>query len=351
MAKQKKRADGRYCKNVTLSNGKRKMVYGRTQAECEAAAQAIKDDDKNGIDVSNDTLVGEWAAVWFEQYKKNLRPNTARMYRQTYNRHIFPMLAELRIRDVKPVHCRSVMNSVAALSASSQHKVLITMQQLFGTALNNGLIRRNPAEGLKIGHTEAVQKTKHLSQEEQKDLLNAVKMLSDKRCELFVMLCLFCGLRKEEALGLQWTDIKKDRLEVNRAVSFSAGKTDESMQLKTKAAHRVIPLPEQLRQLVEVSQKTSIWVIPNVSGSRCTEQGFKRMWEKVHRVYPGITPHMLRHTYCTSLYKMGVDIRTAQKLLGHSSIMVTANIYTHLDDEDSISALSTINEYFKLTTG
>ena len=54
---------------------------------------------------------------------------------------------------------------------------------------------------------------------------------------------------------------------------------------------------------------------------------------------------MLRHTYATTLYRAGVDLRTAQKLMGHSSIQVTADIYTHLEQEDSLHVADKLNEY------
>lgn len=56
-------------------------------------------------------------------------------------------------------------------------------------------------------------------------------------------------------------------------------------------------------------------------------------------------PHMLRHTYATTLYRARVDLRTAQKLMGHSSIQVTADIYTHLEQEDSLHVADKLNEY------
>ena len=57
-----------------------------------------------------------------------------------------------------------------------------------------------------------------------------------------------------------------------------------------------------------------------------------------------LTPYCLRHDYCTRLAKAGVDIRTAQKLMGHSTIQLTANVYTHVDEDQILEAGRLINE-------
>ena len=78
-----------------------------------------------------------------------------------------------------------------------------------------------------------------------------------------------------------------------------------------------------------------------------TRSAFTRMWNShvVSLVPFPLHPHMLRHTYATTLYRAMVDLRTAQKLMGHSSIQVTADIYTHLEQEDSLHVADKLNEY------
>lgn len=145
----KKRKDGRYQRKITLSDGKQKIVYGRTLAELNAAADTLRAEDRQGIKVGDSTLVGEWAKVWIDKYKADLRPNTLRMYKDAYNLHILDILGDLPLRSVRPVHIREVMSAVADKSESLQHKVLITMRQIFQTAQQNGLIVNDPTIGIK----------------------------------------------------------------------------------------------------------------------------------------------------------------------------------------------------------
>lgn len=91
----KKRKDGRYQRKITLSDGRQKIVYGRTLAELNAAADAVRDEDRQGIKVGDDTLVGEWAKIWIEKYKSDLRPNTLRMYKDAYNVHILSAVGNM----------------------------------------------------------------------------------------------------------------------------------------------------------------------------------------------------------------------------------------------------------------
>lgn len=346
MARLKKRKDGRYQRKITLSNGKQKLVYGRTLAELNAAADALLADDKAGLDVNDRTLVGEWAQVWITNYKSDLRAATVKMYREAYNLHIMPTLGGMELREVKPIHIRQVMAGVSDQSESLQHKVLLTMRQLFETARQNHLIINNPTEGIKTTPHAKPAKKKYLSPSEAEALMRSV---TEPRARIFCALCLYCGLRKEEALGLQWSDIQRDRLIVNRAMTFLNNQQDTVDELKTKAAHRVIPIPDQLRAMLLDTPHLSRYVVPAAGGADMTRSAFTRMWNSyvaTNVPFP-LHPHMLRHTYATTLYRAGVDLRTAQKLMGHSSIQMTADIYTHLEQEDSIRVAEKLNDYWK----
>lgn len=340
----KKRKDGRYQRKITLSDGRQKIVYGRTLAELAVAADAVRYEDSQGIVVGDNTTVGEWAAIWLEKYKADLRPNTLRMYRDAYNVHIASHLGGLLLRSVRPVHVREVMSEVASLSESLQHKVLITMRQIFQTARQNGLIINDPTDGLKTTKHAVPDKVKHLTAEQVKSLFEAV---TDVKARTFIGLCLFCGLRREEALGLQWGDIQGNNLTVNRALAFVGNQPDPSQELKTKAAHRTIPIPEPLLAILRDTPKTGLYVMTKSDGGPMSRIAVTRLWKKVSSAvdFP-VHPHMLRHTYATNLYYAGIDLRTAQYLLGHSNIQMTAQIYTHLDHKDGLAAANKINAQF-----
>lgn len=347
----KKRKDGRYQRRVTLSNGKTKLVYGRTQAEVNAAARRAMADDDAGLEVGDTTTVGEWAKIWLTTYKSDLRPATVRMYRDAYNLHIMGIIGSMKLRAVRPVHIRRVLSGVADLSESLQHKVLITARQIFTSAKQNHLISSDPTKGLKITRHAKPKRKEYLTPTEYTRLLEDV---TEPRARVFCALCIYCGLRREEALGLRWTDIGPAGLIVARAVSFPAGSNrhDPSMELKSPSANRIVPIPAALRHILAETPRASEYVVPNARGQIMTQSAYRKMWTtyvEPHFPLP-IHAHMLRHTYATNLYRAGVDLRTAQQLLGHASIQMTANIYTHLEAADSLQVVDRLDNYFAAAT-
>ena len=163
----------------------------------------------------------------------------------------------------------------------------------------------------------------------------------------FVGLCLYCGLRREEALGLQWGDIQGGKLTVNRASTFlKNNQPDPIQELKSKASHRTIPIPQQLRAILAATPRTSLYLLTCTDGRTMTQISFRRMWDKVVRVAPcEVRAHQLRHSYCSNLYRAGIDLKTAQYLMGHATIQMTANIYTHMEKEDASASLIQLERY------
>lgn len=348
MPKLKKRADGRYQRKVTFPDGTHKFVYGTSEPEVNKKADALKRAFETGVKLDDQTIVKQWAIEWLSAYKGNLRWATRNMYLNAINVHIIPFIGKMSLKNVRPVMIKEIMNAVADKSESLQKKVQITVTQMFEDAVNNRLIPHNPCKGLKITKHPKVDKIKFLTTQQQNTLMESI---TEPRARVFIGLCLYAGLRREEALGLQWGDITDDRIKVQRAINFEKNQPSEDMLLKSKAANREIPLLSPLRDILKESKKNSIFVVPSATGMVCSLHAFRRLWDT--HVKPklsfNLTPHMLRHTYATILHGAGVDLKTAQALLGHSDIRMTANIYTHIAEGETVAAGAKIEAF--LTTG
>ena len=340
----KKRADGRYYRHIALPDGKTKYVYGSSPSEVNQKVRDLFKACENGLILEDNTLTGEWAAKWMKTYKSSLRGNTIKNYLNAYNNHIAPVLEVIPLKAVRPIHVQKVMNGVSQYSEDLQRKVLNTMKQIFETAMQNRLISVNPCNGIKITPHASDERIKVLTPLQQKKLLESV---TEPMALVFVALGLYCGLRREESLGLMWSDIHGNKLTVNRSVTFLKNQQDPNHELKSKAAHRTIPIPKPLAKILKQTPHKGLFVIVPPHCGEMTLMSYRRMWEHVTKAVDfDVHSHMLRHTYATSLYRAGIDLKTAQYLLGHSDIKMTAEIYTHIQQDKLTSAAAKINKIF-----
>lgn len=193
----KKRADGRYQRKITLPDGTQKHVYGTSPAEVNRKAKEIERAFETGIDLSDRTTVAQWAIKWVQEYKSGLRENTQRSILRNLNLHILPVLGNMRMQDVKEVHCRAVMNPISKYSEDLQRKVLNILHQLFETAISNGIVAKNPAARVKITpHTKPENQIKCLTPEQQRELLSRV---TEPRARAFCALMLLWPAARRSA--------------------------------------------------------------------------------------------------------------------------------------------------------
>jgi len=316
---------------------------GKSIAALKAAEDALRDADRQGLTVNDHTLVGEWAKTWLETYKTRLKGSTMRMYHTAYNTHVMGAIGSIELRNVKPVHIQKLIRSCADKSESLQHKALLTCSQLFESARLNHMIISNPCDGIKITKHNVPAKKRYLTDDEQELLLSHL----DGRALTFCALGIYAGLRREKILGLQWGDIADDKLTVNRSITFpDNNQADPDQSLKSRASHRTIPVPPQLASILNTAKRNSLYIVPAANGGMISFISFRHLWSKVTLVVPGIHAHMLRHSYATSLYRAGVDLKTAQYLLGHSDIRMTAEVYTHIGEQDVAKSADKITAYF-----
>ena len=139
---------------------------------------------------------------------------------------------------------------------------------------------------------------------------------------------------------------------------------------KNANADRFVPIPDELYPLIKNTPKFE-YIACYSNLNKIQEINRTRVWQSCRRelnismgcrlyrnqlippypLAPDLVPYCLRHTYCTDLARMGIDIRVAQKLMGHSDITLTANIYTNLDNQDVLEAAKVINGYKGRTLG
>lgn len=335
--------------------GKSYDIYGKTKAEVRKQVKDLEEQQAAGLVLDDQTHLPEYVVLWIKNRVAGLGPSAQKDYQTAVNKHIVPVLGDILLRDVKPSHIAQIMANCSTLSHRMQSRILGTMNQIMNAAVADGLIYRNPCVGIKAGGAKAKEKTP-LTRDQQAKLLEAAR---GEYLYLFVLLCLYAGLRREEALGLIWEHVHlKDvpYIDIRNTLTYAGNPSGKfSDRLKTPAARRSIPLPDilanALRNVPRRGDKD--FVIPAISGKALPDASYKRYWQKIHsKVKDDFTvhPHLLRHTYITELCASGMDIKKIQYLAGHSDPRMTLKIYTHVTQNRPHELLSAVQGAFNLPT-
>lgn len=271
------------------------------------------------------------AETWMRLYKApHLRPSSLAMYRSLLDVHILPAFGTRDIRTITRAEIQAFFNEKAGLSASLLTKLKATLTQIFGCAEDDRLIDRSPVVRIRLpaGKTASVLPVP----------LESVPALAAHcrgcRDGLLPLLLLYTGLRRGEALALQWQDISQDSVTVRQALAFVNNRPVIGPP-KTAAGRRTVPLLPELASALPPRGAPDAFVF---GGARpYTESRYQRAWERIQRDIPelrGIHAHQLRHTYADILRTAGVNALTAQYLLGHEDYETTANVYSKVNAVD-----------------
>ena len=275
-----------YRKRVPKPGGGYQDVYGETKEDRDQKVEDLQAAWARAAAAEQDPKVFEYAAKWFRLHTAGLGKKRVADYRNAINNHICPVIGDRQLSALSYSDVREVMAAAASLSKSSQQKIVTTLRRICAAALRDGLLQQDPTAGLKAAGEASAEK-EALTRDQQARLFAAVSNLNT---ETFVRLCLYAGLRREEALGLMWSDLDLDEkktfqtLTVNRVCAWDGGNAAEiRTKLKSKAARRTVPIPAALADHLRKLQKgsSSLYVCPGASGEPMTAAAFRRMWAKI----------------------------------------------------------------------
>lgn len=324
-----------------LIEGKRYTIRADTERELiekEVKKRMEVEAGTNRIDSS--MLLKDWAVQCVETFKTGQKEITRTKYMNRMNSCILSKIGHMRLKDIKLIHCQRVLNDQAGKSKRHINEIYQMLQFLFKKAVANGLLKENPAEHVERpagteGHRRALTST------ERRFFIEVG--LRDRRYYYYALM-LFCGCRPGEAAAAMGSDIVKLK---NGMPALHIRGT------KNRNADRIVPIPEEFYQHIKDIPKDEP-IAMTEKGGRITENNRARIWNSFTRqinlamgcktyrnalvpplpLAPDLVPYCLRHEYCTELARKGIDVRIAQKLMGHSDIQLTANIYTNLSNDD-----------------
>ena len=332
----------KYQKSFTF-DGKRYKVRADTEQELyEKMALKKRDLEEGRVVISGNMPVKEWVKKSVNTYKADASEKYKEDIKWRLNKALTPIL-ERPIKSIKPIELQSILSSQADMSASYLDKLTNEIKLVFRTAYKNHLISYDPSDDLiKPKGTKGTRRS--ITEHERKHLL----LVCDKDPRfIFFLLMLYTGCRPSEAAEVRQTDvIKKGDMWLLHIRGT-----------KTHNSDRYVPIvPELLPKLLE--KEPFALLAPNLAGKKHDKSSYRRMVSNLKRqlnismgckveqnalvppfpLSSDFVPYFLRHTFCTDLQKKGVDIRAAQKLMGHADIQTTANIYTHQDDDTLMQA-------------
>lgn len=212
------RKDGKYAARYTAKDGSRKEKHFDTLPEARNWLADAQYEDKHDVcNTSSEMTVDAWFEFWITNLIADLAPNTRRNYRERYQKNIQPVIGNMRLCDVKPMHCKIVLNRMEATYAGSTiRQAYIAMGTMFRAAVMNDMLTKHPMDGVRYTKpVRAVDDIKFLTVEEQTLFLETAKRSHNYR--QYVLL-LETGLRTSEMIGLTWDaiDWKKRTLTVNK---------------------------------------------------------------------------------------------------------------------------------------
>lgn len=382
-----KRSDGRWCANVSVGTDpatgklKRKTIYGKTRQEVVQKLTDTLNKIQTGSFIEPSKLkLKEWLAIWLYDYKKNtIRPTTFTSYEYIIRVHINPSLGHISLKDLRPEMIQKIYNDKfkngrvdgkGGLSSRVIKYIHTILHQALEQAIKNNLILRNPTVSTTLPRKNS-KKLKVLTKDEELKFLSIVK--EDRLAAAFI-LALSSGMRLGELLALTWEAINLDsgEVKVQRALSRvrnfddnSIGKTKLIFQEpKTKSGIRTIPIPDNVvkqlkkHKLKQKEEKLIASTLYNDSNLVfCTEIGIvleprnfiRRFCMLISKAnLPHINFHALRHTYATRLLELNEHPKVVQELLGHSSISMTLDTYSHVLPEIKKDAANKINSLFDI---
>lgn len=332
-------------------DGKRKVKrFKKLQEAKKWLADMSYIDEHSDVMNASQMTVEAWFEYWIGIKKLTVRPNTVRNYTERYERNIRDVIGKLLLTEVKPIHCQKIFTNMGenGYRTTTIYQTRITLYNMLEFAKENDVILSNPCKkSVKSDVGQPSAQKEALTVEIQQRFLEGAKGKSYENQYRFV---LQTGLRTGELIGLKWSDIdfEKRTLTINRSMEYRYSVGEWRIgEPKSKSGYRTIPLTEEAVRILKLQKEKNkeIRVIPiewseyvflcrkgtPVKNSTydsalfkiCDKSGIKRF-----------SMHVLRHTFATRCIEGGMRPKTLQKILGHSNIGITMNLYVHLTEDE-----------------
>lgn len=369
-------SNGMYQARITIGydeNGKQKRQakYFKTKREAKEWLTEVKSAQDKGVYIEpNKMTLSEWIDIWLTEYKKRtVKPTTYSKLYQVLDRHVKPTLGNCKLKDLRVEMVQKLINELYDQGLSIGMIKRIVYSALFGAlqqAVDNGLIIKNVSAKV-IFPKEQKKEMRVLSREEQAKFEAVAKNTLIGRAYL---LALYTGLRIGELLALTWDDVNFDdgMLSVNKTlIEYRAPNADDTGTgykvirevgtPKTESSIRDIPLIPYVLDMLKREKENAMpneknLMFPNTNGSYMLFQTARNRFRIILKEADisdakELHPHSLRHSFATLGLEQGIELKVMQELLGHSTISMTADLYTHVLPDKKKSSIMKLSDTIK----
>ena len=216
------RKDKKYSARYVTKSGKRLEKYFANLPEARNWLADSRYEDMHGTTGLTSTVtVDTWFNYWYDNLIVDLSPNTRRNYKERYERNIQPTIGKMCMSDVKPMHCKMILNNMMDTYAGSTiRQAYIAMGTMFRAAVLNDVISKHPMNGVRYTKpVKAMSDHRVLSVEEQRKFLEVAKRSHNYHQYAFL---LETGLRTGEMIALTWDNVDWDKrtLTIEKTMEF-----------------------------------------------------------------------------------------------------------------------------------
>lgn len=336
----------------------------------QAERNLLLDVEENGLPSSNGNFSNptfeEIALLWLESYKTTVKSSTYSLTEIKLKKIIKDHFEKMKIKKISVPYCQKV---VVALSEKYilYTNYLSIIHRVFRYAVLIDIIPANPLDKVIKPKSKPISKRdNYLSKDELKALLEITRDASLTYFGPLVHLLSYTGLREGEALALKWSDIDFENKQLSVTKTATRNHWKQIIQTpKTKNSIRTISIDDATLSVLKKWRKDQIkiyfrngkhfegddnFVFTNENADWVDAQNFTRYFKKTLKRHgmKVITPHGLRHTHASLLFAAGVEPKNISDRLGHSTIKITLDLYTHIADEQRTDAIDKLVEYMIL---
>lgn len=334
----------------------------------QAERNLLLDVEENGLpsnqsDGFQDPTFEELASLWLENYKTTVKPSTFENVKSKVEKMTEEHFKELKLKKITVAYCQKVVIELSKSYVLYNH-YLSVINRIFKYAVLMDILYSNPFDKvIKPKSRQTQRKGNFLTKEELREFLKLAQTATLSYFSPLVHLMSYTGLRQGEALALKWSDIDFENKKITVDKTAARIKEKQTLQTpKTKNSKRVISIDPTTLSILKSWKKDQIkiyfkngkhfegddnFIFTNQRGDWVHIHNFIPYFKRFvtdHKLKP-ITPHGLRHTHASLLFSAGVEPKNISDRLGHSTVQITLDLYTHITEEQRTDTVEKLIEY------